>query len=115
MLLILAIDCGKAVYASATTERTDVLSVKGIRPMFPTPTSLLQASLQNLLGSGNAVYASATTERTDVLSVKGIRPMFPNPISLLQASLQNLLGSGNADANFQNILNCMKYIKNIDN
>ena len=28
---------GNAVYASATTERTDVLSVKGIRPMFPNP------------------------------------------------------------------------------
>jgi len=83
--------------------------------MFPNPISLLQASLQNLLGFGNAVYASATTERTDVLSVKGIRPMFPTPTSLLQASLQNLLGSGNADTNFQNILNCMKYIKNIDN
>ena len=41
-------------YASAATERTDVLSVKGIRPMFPNPTSLLQACLQNLLGSGNA-------------------------------------------------------------
>ena len=68
--------------------------------MFPNPISLLQASLQNLLGFGNAVYASATTERTDVLSVKGIRPMFPTPTSLLQASLQNLLGSGNADANF---------------
>lgn len=64
---------------------------------------------------GNAVYASATTERTDVLSVKGIRPMFPNPTSLLQASLQNLLVFGNADANCQNSLNCMKYIKNIDN
>ena len=63
----------------------------------------------------NAVYASATTERTDVLSVKGIRPMFPNPTSLVQASLQHLLVFGNADANFQNILNCMKYIKNIDN
>ena len=83
--------------------------------MFPTPTSLLQASLQNLLVLGNAVYASATTERTDVLSVKGIRPMFPNPTSLVQASLQHLLVFGNADANFQNILNCMKYIKNIDN
>ena len=63
----------------------------------------------------NTDYASAATERTDVLSVKGIRPMFPNPTSLLQASLQNLLGSENADDNFQNILNCMKYIKNIDN
>ena len=63
----------------------------------------------------NTDYASAATERTDVLSVKGIRPMFPTPTSLLQASLQNLLGSGNADTNFQNILNCMKYIKNIDN
>ena len=63
----------------------------------------------------NTDYASAATERTDVLSVKGIRPMFPNPTSLLQASLQNLLWSGNADTNFQNILNCMKYIKNIDN
>ena len=83
--------------------------------MFPNPISLLQASLQNLLGFGNAVYASATTERTDVLSVKGIRPMFHTPTSLLQASLQNLLWSGNADTNFQNILNCMKYIKNIDN
>ena len=89
-----------AGYASATTERTVVFSVKGIRPMFPNPISLLQASMQNLLVFGNAVYASATTERTDVLSVKGIRPMFPNPTSLLQASLQNLLGSGNADANF---------------
>ena len=68
-----------------------------------------------LLEFGNAVYAFATTERTDVLSVKGIRPMFPNPTSLLQASLQHLLVFGNADANFQNILNCMKYIKNIDN
>ena len=67
------------------------------------------------IGCGNAVYASATTERTDVLSVKGIRPMFPNPTSLVQASLQHLLVFGNADANFQNILNCMKYIKNIDN
>jgi len=83
--------------------------------MFPNPISLLQASLQNLLGVGNAGYASATTERTNVLSVKGIRPMFPNPISLLQVSLQNLLGVGNADANFQNILNCIKYRKNIDN
>ena len=64
---------------------------------------------------GNAGYASAATERTEVLSVKGIRPMFPNPISLLQASLQNLLWFGNADANFQNILNCIKYRKNIDN
>ena len=54
MSLILAIGCGNAVYASATTERTDVLSVKGIRPMFPNPTSLLQASLQNLLELGNA-------------------------------------------------------------
>ena len=45
---------GNVDYASVATERTDVLSVKGIRPMFPTPTSLLQASLQNLLGSGNA-------------------------------------------------------------
>ena len=54
MPLIPAIGCGNAVYASATTERTDVLSVKGIRPMFPTSTSLLQASLQNLLGSGTA-------------------------------------------------------------
>ena len=43
-----------AVYASATTERTDVLSVKGIRPMFPNPISLLQASMQNLLVFGNA-------------------------------------------------------------
>ena len=64
---------------------------------------------------GNAVYASATTERTDVLSVKGVCPMFSNPISLLQASLQNLIGFENADANFQNILNCIKYRKNIDN
>ena len=64
---------------------------------------------------GNAVYASATTERTDVLSVKGVRPMFSNPISLLQASLQNLIGLENIDANFQNILNCIKYRKNIDN
>ena len=63
----------------------------------------------------NTDYASAATERTDVLSVKGIRPMFHTPTSLLQASLQNLLWSGNADTNFQNILNCMKYIKNIDN
>ena len=54
MPLIPVIGCGNAVYASATTERTDVLSVKGIRPMFPTPTSLLQASLQNLLELGNA-------------------------------------------------------------
>ena len=45
---------GNAVYASATTERTDVLSVKGIRPMFPNPISLLQASMQNLLVFGNA-------------------------------------------------------------
>ena len=67
-----------------------------------------------VIGCGNAVYVSATTERTDVLPVKGIRPMFPNPISLVQASLQHLLVFGNADANFQNILNCMKYIKNID-
>ena len=41
-------------YASAATERTDVLSVKGIRPMFPNPISLLQASMQNLLVFGNA-------------------------------------------------------------
>ena len=54
MPLIPAIGCGNAVYASATTERTDVLSVKGIRPMFPNPTSLLQASLQQLLVFGNA-------------------------------------------------------------
>ena len=64
---------------------------------------------------GNAVYASATTERTDVLSVKGVRPMFSTLISLLQASLQNLIGFENADVNFQNILNCIKYRKNIDN
>ena len=64
---------------------------------------------------GNAGYASAITERTEVLSVKGVRPMFSNPISLLQASLQNLLVFGNADTNFQNILNCIKYRKNIDN
>ena len=71
--------------------------------------------LQNLLVFGNAVYASATTERTDVLSVKGVRPMFSTPVSLLQASLQNIIGFENADANFQNILNCIKYRKNIDN
>ena len=64
---------------------------------------------------GNAVYASATTERTDVLSVKGVRPMFSTLISLLQASLQNLIEFENADTNFQNILNCIKYRKNIDN
>ena len=71
--------------------------------------------LQNLLVFGNADYASATTERTDVLSVKGVRPMFSTPISLLQASLQNLIEFENADTNFQNILNCIKYRKNIDN
>ena len=54
MPLIPVIGCGNAVYASATTERTDVLSVKGIRPMFPNPISLLQASLQHLLVFGNA-------------------------------------------------------------
>ena len=64
---------------------------------------------------GNAGYASAITERTEVLSVKGVRPMFSNPISLLQASLQNLIEFENADTNFQNILNCIKYRKNIDN
>ena len=30
------------------------LIIKGIRPMFPNPISLLQASLQNLLVFGNA-------------------------------------------------------------
>ena len=47
-------EVGNAGYASAITERTEVLSVKGVRPMFSNPISLLQASLQNLLGFGNA-------------------------------------------------------------
>ena len=54
MLLIPAIGCGDAVYASATTERTDVLSVKGIRPMSPNPNSYCKLACSNLLGLGDA-------------------------------------------------------------